>query len=190
MRHLIACTGSLLSLLLFSASALAQSLVDKDVTYGLTLHGRVMESSSAITSGETHDKLQAIFANLKQTPAVQQGPPLPYSLTYLNRPDANAFSGAGGRLYLTEGLARITNGDSSMLAFSLGHEMAHSMGHHYFKRYLREVAHQVVLQTYRRRMAYGDKRRVARCWYISPPIKSPKARSSAMTKTTLIALAS
>jgi Zn-dependent protease with chaperone function len=148
----------LVALLMFSGLCSAQSLVEQDLAYGLTFHNRVMASNNAITSGPMHEKLRVIFTNLVNTPLVQQGPPLPYSLFYLARPDANAASGAGGRLYVTDGLTRVTNGDDGMLAFAIGHEVAHSLQQHVVKKFLREIEYEQMLLWYRRRIAYGDKR--------------------------------
>jgi Zn-dependent protease with chaperone function len=150
-------TPRLVVLLVFSGLCSAQSLVEQDLAYGLTFHNRVMASSNAIASGPTHEKLRVIFTNLVSTPLVQRGPPLPYSLFYLNRPDANAFSGAGGRLYVTDGLTKATDGTDGMLAFAIGHEVGHSIQQHVVKKFLREVAHQQMLVWNRRRIAYGDK---------------------------------
>jgi hypothetical protein len=133
-------------------------LVEQDLAYGITFHNRVMASNNAITSGPMHERLRVIFTNLVNSPLVQQGPPLPYSIFYLAHPAANAFSGAGGRLYVTDGLTRVTNGDDGMLAFAIGHEFAHSLEQHVVRKFLREIEHQQILLWYRRRIAYGDKR--------------------------------
>src|SRR5689334_21731966 len=92
---------SLVVLLSYSA-LVAQSLLEQDLMYGLNLHNRITSVAPVIDQDEARARLESVFSLLVSTPSVKAGPVPRYQLFYVHNPAVNAFSTAGGRMYVTD----------------------------------------------------------------------------------------
>src|SRR5579862_1545288 len=134
----------------------AQNLVDQDISYGRSIHSRVISASQLTGSGVTYEQLQAVFKTLAETSVVRSGPALPYDLTFLSG-TPNAYSSPGGHVYLTTGLLTATGSQDGQLAYAMAHELAHCIEQHQIKKYLRRVEYARMINWYDVRIRYGDK---------------------------------
>jgi Peptidase family M48 len=76
---------------------------------------------------------------LLATPTVARGRSVPWQLTFTNDTAVNAFSTAGGKVYVTRGLTPFLGDDLGSWAAVLGHEMGHVLLQHQYKAYLRNL---------------------------------------------------
>jgi Zn-dependent protease with chaperone function len=149
--------GLWVALLCGSSAAVGQTLLEQDLAYGLNLHSRIVGSAPLIERGEAYDRLQRIFGQLAQTEMAHGGGNISPQLFYLRSDEANAFATACGRMYVTDGLVSVLEGDPRLLAFVMGHEMAHNVYQHGIRKLIRSIERQNTINAIQYRIANGDK---------------------------------
>jgi Zn-dependent protease with chaperone function len=148
---------SIAALVAFCAAACGQTLLDQDLIYGLNLHNRVIASHSVVSEGEAVERLRGVFYRLAASGIARSGPVQGYQVFYLRSPAIQAAATAGGRMYVTEGLVNAVRGDTGILAFVMGHEIAHLVRQHGIRKYLRALQRQAYITELQYRARMGDK---------------------------------
>lgn len=126
-------------LFLFSLSCCGQDLVEIGQQLSLRSQQNILSQSLIISSGETYDRLHAVFNRMTTAAGFAGGARIPYRLLFTNSPEINAYAVGGGLLYITSGLVRAVQGNDGILAFVMGHEMVHNRNQHLEQKYLRLV---------------------------------------------------
>ena len=117
-------------------TVLAQGPLD-ELTLGLIQKSRILSKNHGITDSQTNLAAQSIFRRLRETSFVARGPTLPYELTLISDPSANAYATAAGKVYVTRGIIPILEKSEGMWAAVLSHELAHAAQQHHYSAYLR-----------------------------------------------------
>ena len=87
----------------------------------------VLSSEVALFAPDREERVRAIVARIASANAL----PLKFQVRLLANPEANAYAGPGGYLYVTSGLLDLVKNDDE-LAGVIAHELAHVTRHHYF----------------------------------------------------------
>lgn len=142
---------------LFLAMLIAQDFSGSDAAYGLILHNQITAEAPLIPREQVVPVLREVFAQLTATEFARSMSVVPQTLFYQHRPEINAWSGAGGRLYVTDAFVASVEGNKGVIAFALGHELAHSLLQHAIKKYVRQVQRNQQIAALQRQIALGDK---------------------------------
>ena len=95
-----------------------------------------------------HQFANKVFRSLLATATVQAGRSVEYNLFLLDDASVNAFSAAGGQVFLTQGIASLVGEDYGVLAAVLGHELGHELLAHHFTAYQRKVEKEAFAHRY------------------------------------------
>ena len=95
------------------------------------------------------------FRLLMDTPTATRGDVKAYKLTLLNQGEANAYSTAGGQIYVTSGMLPIIGNDVGLWAAVIAHETGHIVAHHQYKQYVRQFELKLTNEILRRQAATG-----------------------------------
>src|SRR5260370_28857242 len=113
---------------------------EKDSAYGEALDRRVSQQFSI---GEAPDVARRVFARLTQTEIARKSSVKTFQLSLARTSMVNAFSTAGGHLYVTDGLVAALGDSDGEFAFVMGHDMGHLIRRHRLKRQIRTIAENV-----------------------------------------------
>lgn len=127
-----------------------------EITLGLEQRKKIFSSHARVEGSAANRFAEEIFGQLLGTSIRRLGPDLPYEVTIVNDLTINAFSTAGGKVYLNLGMIPILSTDPGVWAAVLGHEIGHTLGRHHYKTYLRSLEQQKQQAYYRARIAAGD----------------------------------
>ena len=145
----------LLTIAIGAVSLSAQNIVEQDAAYGLVIHNQIASRSQFVPPEQIVPVLKEVFQRMASTPtALSSGQD--QTLFYVNDASVNASAGAGGRLYVHDGLIAAVGPDAGILAFVIGHEMAHNIRHHGLLKYLRTIQEEQQLAVYKARIRAGD----------------------------------
>ncbi len=139
----------------------AQDISEKDIAYGRNLDQQV---SRAYATAQPPDVARRVFARLAETEIAKKSPVKGFSLSFIRTQTVNAFSTAGGHLYVTDGLLGTVGDHEGELAFAMGHEMGHLILRHRMKRNIRAVAERIAysqIRSPRVRLAFLAGRKIA-----------------------------
>ncbi len=113
----------------------AQITDEQEIELGNRLAASAERSLEIVSGGGLDTYLDAIVQHLAQA---SQRPNLPYSVKLVNSLQVNAFSIAGGHLYVHRGLVEALEMEDE-LAATLGHEIGHIVGRHTINQLAREL---------------------------------------------------
>lgn len=114
---------------------------------------RIMKGKSAITGSPANGIGEEVFHRLI---SASTAPPYAWQLTLVNNGVVNAFSTAGGKVYVDGGLLSLIGRSQGLWAAVLSHETAHTVLRHQVRIVLLEMYNQRMIQYYRARVAAGD----------------------------------
>lgn len=97
------------------------------------------------------------FQMLMSTSIARSGKVGAFQLTLLNDNTMNAFSTAGGQIYVNKGMLPVVGNETGMWAAVIGHEAGHVVAHHHYKQYVRQFELAVSRELLRQQAATGNK---------------------------------
>ena len=103
---------------------------ERDAAYGQALDRQVSQHFSI---GVAPDVARRVFARLTQTEIAKKSSVKTFQLSLARTSMVNAFSTAGGHLYVTDGLVAALGNNEGEFAFVMGHEMGHLIRWHRLK---------------------------------------------------------
>jgi predicted Zn-dependent protease len=113
----------------------AQITDEQEIELGNQLAASAEKSLEIVAGGGLDTYLDSVVQRLARA---SQRPNLPYSVKLVNSLQANAFSIAGGHLYVHRGLIEAIETEDE-LAATLGHEIGHIVGRHTINQLVREL---------------------------------------------------
>jgi Zn-dependent protease with chaperone function len=113
---------------------------EKDSAYGQALDRQM---SQHFPIGVAPDIARRVFARLTQTEIARKPSAKTFQLSLARTSMVNAFSTAGGHLYVTDGRVAALGDNEGEFAFVMGHEMGHLIRRHRLKRQIRTIAENV-----------------------------------------------
>jgi Zn-dependent protease with chaperone function len=113
---------------------------EKDSAYGQALD---LQVSQHFSIGVAPDVARRVFARLTQTEIAKKSSVKTFQLSLVKTSVVNAFSTAGGHLYVTDGRVAALGDNEGEFAFVMGHEMGHLIRRHRLKRQIRTIAENV-----------------------------------------------
>src|SRR5437762_1457369 len=134
---------------------------EKDVAYGQVLDRQVMQR---VPIGEPSPGPIQVFVRLTRTEIAKKSSVREFHLSLAKMSAVNAFSTAGGHLYVTEGLLSTIGENDGELAFVMGHEMGHLIRKHRLKRQVRTIGENVAYSQIRSsigRLGFRAARKIA-----------------------------
>jgi Peptidase family M48 len=97
------------------------------------------------------------FTMLMSTPIAMSGKVAGFDLTLLDDPSVNAFSTAGGHIYVDKGMLPVIGKDTGLWSAVIAHEAGHVVAHHQYKAYLRAMSLKATRDALQRQAAAGNK---------------------------------
>jgi Peptidase family M48 len=97
------------------------------------------------------------FQILMSTPLARSGNVPAFDLTLLDDNTVNAFSTAGGHIYVDKGMLPVVGDDTGMWSAVIAHEVAHVVAHHQYKAYTRATTLKATQEALRQQAALGNK---------------------------------
>jgi predicted Zn-dependent protease len=91
------------------------------------------------------------------TPIARSGNVSAFDLTLLDDSTVNAFSTAGGHIYVDKGMLPIIGDDEGLWSAVIAHEVAHVVSHHQYKTYIRVATLKATQEALRQQAALGNK---------------------------------
>ncbi len=130
-----------------------------DRAWGERIRQHLLATTGIVTNTQAVATGEDVFRRLLLTdPVRQSGLPFDWRVTVLSNAGLNAFSTAGGQVYVTGDLAGQLGPNPALWAAVLGHEMAHTTMRHQLLALLRMLRRR---QALRMAMAAADARRAA-----------------------------
>jgi Zn-dependent protease with chaperone function len=123
---------------LLSIFACAAQNAEPDETFPAA-RAAILQQSGVMPPSAVVSVVQSVYVRMINTSVFAGGAAIGPSLLVMDSPVINAYSTAGGKLYVNRGLVEAVNGNPGMMAFFMGHEMTHSRNQHGLKRHLRAV---------------------------------------------------
>lgn len=128
-----------------------------EIALGLALRSSILEVCPKIEGTPANLVATQTFNALLSTPVAASGAALPYEISLIRTDVVNAFSTAGGKVYVTSGLVPLLGQDAGPWAAVVGHEIAHTSRSHQYKAYLRAYQLQSTLAELREQAAHGNR---------------------------------
>jgi len=116
---------------------------EQEIALGRRFAQQVAQEQQLVDNSLIDAYLSGIVEKLAK---VSQRPNLPYSIKLVNTYDVNAFSLAGGFLFLNRGLVQFIDSEDELVA-TISHEIGHVVGRHAVNRILLQFAAKRVLDT-------------------------------------------
>jgi predicted Zn-dependent protease len=120
---------------------------EKDVT---SKH-EIYLDSKATAAGTT------AFRELMATSYARSGGVPAFQLLLLKDDTVNAFSTAGGRVFVNRGMLPLVGEDHGLWAAVIAHEVGHVVAHHQYKHYMRTIELKLLQEGLAREAATGNK---------------------------------
>ena len=157
MKRPLACflLGFLLLIPVISAGQSGDIL--DEIALGLAQRNQLLSAYPKVEDPIVNQTAQVVSYLLLNTNVGAARPPLPYEVAVIKHGGINAFSTAGGKVYVTEGIVPILGNNLGLWAAVLAHEIGHAVGRHHYRAYLRALEERAQIAYYRRRVAQGDK---------------------------------
>jgi len=136
---------SFLAVLLLTPAVFGQSGPMDELTLGLQQRNQIFSSFHVIQNTQANAMGEKIFRSLLETSVARSARrDVPWELTLLASDDVNAFSTAGGKVYVTSGMMeRVLGLNYGLWASVLGHEVGHVLANHQYKAYYRAYEHEL-----------------------------------------------
>src|SRR5437016_4748533 len=152
----VACVGRIVTIIsvLFcftiSCAVWAQTndLLD-EIALGLSYKSAILATRTADPINAESAEGLTVLQSLLKTRLLETGPALPYEMTVLNDAVVNAFSTAGGKIYITTGILPVIRKEPGVWAAILSHELGHTVFRHQYHSYLRALENQRQIAYYR-----------------------------------------
>jgi tetratricopeptide (TPR) repeat protein len=128
-----------------------------EVTLGLMARKDIL-GKQKIYADEAAQKVGShAFQMLMSTPIARSGNVSAFDLTLLDDSTVNAFSTAGGHIYVDKGMLPIIGDDEGLWSAVIAHEVAHVVSHHQYKTYMRVATLKATQEALRQQAALGNK---------------------------------
>lgn len=137
-----------------------------EVTLGINARKTILSQHSLYDDPAAAEIGSRAFRLLMGTPMAKDGDVRTYHLTLLNQPEANAYSTAGGQIYVTSGMLAVIGNDVGLWAAAIAHEAGHVIAHHQYKQYVRQVELKLTRELLRQEATKGNTA-VQWAWLIS-----------------------
>lgn len=132
--------------LLSALMCLGQAPLD-ELTLALQQREAITNNFRVIEGTEANQIADKVFRTLLATPTLQAGRSVEYSLFLIDDANVNAFSAAGGQVFITQGIASLVGNDFGVMAAVMSHELGHELLAHHYQSYLRKVEKEVFAQS-------------------------------------------
>jgi pentatricopeptide repeat protein len=136
----------------------SQTEIVDEITLGINARNSIVSSHAvyeddpAASEAGTH-----AFQMLMNTSIAKSGNVASFRLTLLNDNSVNAFSTAGGQIYVNKGMLPVIGQSEGMWAAVIGHEAGHVVEHHQYKQYVRQMSLKITQEALRQQAATGNK---------------------------------
>jgi Peptidase family M48 len=138
-----------------------------EVTLGINSSRSIVSAHAAYEDAAGIAEVgKSVLGLLMDTSIAKRGNAPPVHLTLLNDSSVNAFSTAGGQVYVNSGLLPVIGDNKGMWAAVVGHEVGHIVGHHFYKEYVRRMRLEIAQEALREEAANGN-RVAAWAWLFS-----------------------
>ena len=128
-----------------------------EVTLGLNARDAILASHPLLDDPTATKAGSEAFRGLMNTSVARDGDVKQYQLSLLSDDSLNAFSTAGGQIYVNKGMLSIIGDSPGMWAAVLGHETGHIVAHHQYKHYVRQMSLRITQDALRQQAATGNK---------------------------------
>ncbi len=139
-------SASFLVVALLTRMAFGQSSGPLDeLTLGLQQRNQIISNFRALQNTKVNELGDKVFQALLATSVVKaSGRNLPWELVLIVSDDINAFTTAGGKIFVTTGMIeKVLGSDYGLWAAVLGHEIGHGLSNHVYKAYVRHYEHEL-----------------------------------------------
>jgi predicted Zn-dependent protease len=126
-----------------------------EVTLGFNAHTEILKKQKLFTNEAAKASGMRAFRMLMSTDIAHSGKVGSFQLWLLDDSSVNAFSTAGGHIYVDKGMLPIIGDDVGLWAAVLAHEAGHVVAHHQYKAYVRAATLKATRDAFQREMALG-----------------------------------
>jgi len=138
--------GCLLTIAMFPVAVFGQSSGPlNEFALGVQQRNAVVSYYRVLQNTRVNEIGESVFRGLLATSVVKAyGRDLPWELTLIVSDEINAFTTAGGKVYVTTAMIeKVLRTDYGLWAAVLGHEIGHGLGNHIHKAYVRHHEHEL-----------------------------------------------
>lgn len=128
-----------------------------EITLGLMARNDILGKQKIYVNEVAQKAGSHAFELLMATPIARSGNVPSFDLTLLDDNAVNAFSTAGGHIYVDKGMLPVVGDDPGMWSAILAHEVAHVVSHHQYKAYMRVATLKATQEALRQQAALGNK---------------------------------